>query len=309
MFGTLGKLTGIKIQPFKGKVKVGAPLQGMNIGDWINTAALFAPGGNLLNLGKMGLKGLSSGNILGNLGLKDGFQFSDLQKIAGLNPLGLSGDKGFLYNAFASQLLGGPKKRAISPSELTGLSALSNYSGLLDPLIGISKSELGRLGDVSSERARTATSAYQSLAPGSQQASIDARRAAMLNNARKVANQSELLLGTSAKGLREGLLIDAVNRATEQGNRLQAETYSPERMTERALLQLEALNPNNFMTALPLALSGTQNLAGLLNNQRQADAYARSNKPPSTLEQLLGIAGGLPWDKIDWSKVGSWLKL
>lgn len=282
----LGKVSGVRIQPFKGKVGFKTPLQGMNTSDWLTVASLFAPGGNLLKM--KGLGSLSSGNLLSNLG---GLSLTSLYKNPALLASLLSGGNG----KKTGQVLG-------VPQGLDQGGAIGQYSELLQSLLPGAKAEAGMLAGLSADRANMARSAAQRLTPGAQQASLDRQRSIMVDQAKRGVRAQELALGPAATGLRGGLELAAYNRANSQANQFQRDAYSPESQALMDERRLGFLDPRYYTTTLDSAMTGLNSLTGTLNQQRQADAAYRQSKPPTFLESILpllgGMAGGVDWNTI-----------
>lgn len=282
----LGKVSGVRIQPFKGKVGLKTPLQGMNTSDWLTVASLFAPGGNLLKM--KGLGSLSTGNLMKNIG---GLSLASLQK----NPALL-----------ASLLSGGDGKKGIPqmgiPSYLDQSGAIGQYSDLLRALLPGAKQEAGMLGQLSADRSGLARSAAQRLTPGAQQASLDRQRSIMVDQAKRGVRAQELALGPAATGLRGGLELAAYNRANSQANQFQRDAYSPESQALMDERRLGFLDPRYYTTTLDSAMTGLNSLTGMLNQQRQADAAYRQSKPPTFLESILPLLGQIGGN-VDWSKL------
>ena len=295
LFGSLGnilgKATGVKIQPFKGKVSVTTPLKDLNTGDLLTGLSLLAPGMDLTKIksfADLGLGNLS--NTFGSLSL------SSLQK----NPV--------LSGILLSSLGGLTGKPAPAPTQTgAGLNtsiggALGNYSKLLDLLMPGAMQEAARLPQVSANRATIADRAAAELTPGSMQAGLDMQRSKMLSDAMRGVRAQELALGPAAKGLNSGLTLSAYNRANSAANQAEQQAYSPTNMAAINAARLSLADPSNYTTTLNTSMGGLNNLIALLNNQRSADAVYRQTAPPTFLESILPLLGTAAGN-IDWSKV------
>lgn len=275
MFGSLGRIlgktTGIKIQPFKGKVKVGAPMQGLNTGDFLTLSSLFLPGGNLANLGKTQLKDLSLGNVAGNL---------NINKLLN-NP------------AIFASALGGSKAGGTGDNSqsLYNTSSLLKQLTALQPGVDADIQSLLKSGDL---RRQISTNAVNSLTPSSRQAAIDGEKNRLQSQAMRRVSKAAATLGSKNTGYLEGLKLDAINRATEAGNQLQAGLNEPAAVANAALQQLGLLGEAE---ATP-ALDKYQQIMSLLMGVDQNRAALRANREPTLLERLLPLAGQVDWGQL-----------
>ena len=285
----LGKVTGVKVQPFKGKVKVGTPLQGINTGDLFTLASLAAPGGNIFSLlGKGGLGNLSTANLLGNSGLSKLFS-GDLSKLGLNDMLGMLGGPAGVLGSLGSLGSSGSGGSGTGGSTGTG-AALNQFSTLLNSIMPGAIDEAKALPQLSKDRRMLATQAASRLTPGAAQSSLDRSRAQLMNQARRDATQAQFALGDNATGLNTGIQLGAMNRATMQANQNEADVFNPANMAQMDAQRLSFLDPSLHTSSLSMGLGGLGDYMNMYNGLRSSNAAYNASKPPSFLEQLLGIA-------------------
>lgn len=290
----LGKVTGVKVQPFKGKVKVGSPMQGLNIGDLLQMGMLAAPGGNLLSIfGKGGLGNLSMGNMLGNTGLQKLFS-GGLGKMNTSDFLGLLGGAGGIGGLAGLLGGGGTGGNGQPPGKTGGTSgALNQFESLIQSIMPGAKEEAALLPQLSRDRRMFASQAVNQLSPGAMQSALDRGRAELQGQARRDAAQASLALGQNATGLKSGIQLGAMNNATRQANQNEADVFNPANMAQISSAKLGFLDPSYHTSNLSMGLGGLNDYISLYNNLRASNANYSASKPPSFLEQLLGIAPGI----------------
>lgn len=282
MFNTLGKVTGIRIQPFKGKARVTAPMQGLNIGDALGAASMFAPGGiaGIGNIGKWSLGNAGANLGLGVLDDVTGSRLNDwLPMLSG--PLGMGA-----LGALQSQ------GSAAAQNGLQG-SGEQMFAGLTGAIMPTAMYEAQGLAELAPLRRTLLNNALSSLQQGGTQGDIDAFYSRAMGAASQQMQRQLSGLRNVSPSVAEGLRLSAMNQATEARNAYASMMNTPEQQAARAASQLELLTGANTMPVYSTAANMAAQMAGLSTNRALADAQLRANREPSVFERIIGTVPAL----------------
>ena len=257
-------LFGVKWQPFKNPTKVTFDPKSLGFNDLLTGASLLSLGGagSLANIGKWSLGTAAKG-------------------------LGANTSTAGLLGGFMSPT-GNPSANA-QPGQQTGLG-LDGISSMLGP---IAMQELSNVRGNMESRQNAINAAANALNPSAQAASVARMRAEGMSQGVDQARKIASLFGAPVGA---GYAIDAANQANTQANRAYLYYNSPDAIIQRNAMIADLYRPDYSATTAYTGL-----LDSIMENNR-AGQQLRQNRPPSTLETLVGsvlpIATQINWGKV-----------
>lgn len=264
----LGTVADIVEAPFEslGNIAKGK----MTIGDIFNVAAPFlAPGTNPLDFSNYALKNFGTASLLNSGGIPT----KDISKMNTTELL-----------QYATTLSGG--KGADIP--------ISSYDSETQKYLMDIYGELAkRQAEFNLERQPRTFSAqdraYNALDESSVLGQTEIVRNRLLREADEAGKRAATQLANRgyASSVSDAAILDANNRAVDQGNQIASEYTSPEQRANRAIAQSQIYKGDNAALSTLIGLQGQQNA------QRIADAQYEASRPPTLLESLLPVIGNI----------------
>lgn len=266
-----------------------------NIGfsDLLSAGMMFGSGGlsGMTNVGKW-----STGNVLKNLGFKQGLQTANSAGVVSGNAIGKFAPNLAQIGTIAS--LGG-KMGALGGKKGTPVSngTVGDYNAQLQELIAhmnaLGSEQLDFAQANEGARQNAITGAVRSLQPSSVYDTIARSRNQAIGNAYTQADMGNAALQSQGYSAQPGVLLDALNQANASSNSNMYNQLAPTAQAARYQQLAQILDPQNTSPMTSQLLQALMGGQGLNNQNAQIQASLKANRPASTLESLFSILPSL----------------